>query len=40
MNEQVEETLKYSHIAILVIDAMEAFQKQDMMVVQKILEEG
>jgi len=25
VNEQVEETLKYSHIAILVIDAMEAF---------------
>ena len=40
VNEEVDKSLKYSHIAILVIDAMEAFMKQDMMVVQKILEEG
>jgi len=38
--DEVEKSLRYSNVAVLVIDSMEAFMKQDMMVVQKVLEEG
>jgi GTPase len=40
VEEEVDKSLRYSHVGILVIDSMQAFMKQDMMVVQKVLEEG
>ena len=40
INEQVEETINYAHIVIVLIDAMEAFTSQDMMVINKVVSEG
>jgi len=33
VNEEVTKSLRYSNVAVLVIDSMQAFMKQDMMVV-------
>ena len=40
VNEQVQKTVDYSHVVIVLIDSMEAFTSQDMMVVRKVLDEG
>lgn len=40
VSEDVDNTLKYSNVAIVVIDAKEAFMKQDFMIINKILDEG
>lgn len=40
VDEDVEKALKYSHIVVLVIDAMHAFMKQDFMIINKIMDEG
>ncbi|CAI2358975.1 unnamed protein product [Moneuplotes crassus] len=40
INENMEKVLKYSHIAIVLIDAMEAFTIQDLMIMDKVISEG
>ena len=40
LETDVQQSLNYSHVAVLLIDAMEAFTSQDMMLVEKIVEEG
>ena len=38
--DSVQQSIDYSHIVIVVIDAMEAFTSSDMMVIKKVLDEG
>ena len=40
ISEQVQKTIDYSHIVIVLIDSMEAFTTSDMMVIKKVLDEG
>jgi GTP-binding protein len=40
VEEEVEQTVNYSHVVIVIIDAMEAFTRQDLMVINKALKEG
>lgn len=40
VSEDVDKTLRYSNVTIVVIDSKEAFMKQDFMIINKILDEG
>ena len=40
VNEQVDETINYSHVVCVMIDCMEAFTGTDMQIIDKVLEEG
>ena len=40
INEEVSKSLKFSHVGILMIDSLEAFTTQDMMILDNIISEG
>jgi GTPase len=40
VGEQVQRAIDYSHVVICLIDSMEAFTSQDMMVIKKVVDEG
>ena len=40
VNEQVDESINYSHVVCVMIDSMEAFTGVDMQIIDKVLEEG
>ena len=40
VQEEVHETIKYSHVIAVMIDSMEAFTSADMSLVKMVLEEG
>lgn len=40
VNDQVDKSLNYSHVVIMMIDSMQAFTSIDMQIIKKILDEG
>ena len=40
VSEQVKKSIDFAHVAIVLIDSVQAFTTQDMMVIRKVLEEG
>ena len=40
VNEQVDQTIAYSHVVCVMIDSMQAFTSVDMQIINKVLEEG
>lgn len=40
VQEQVENVIRFSHVTLLLIDSMEAFTKTDLMILNKVLQEG
>jgi len=40
VNEQVENSLNFSHVVCVMIDSMQAFTTVDMQIIDKVLEEG
>lgn len=40
VNEQVQNTINYSHVVCVMIDSMQAFTAVDMQIINKVLDEG
>lgn len=40
VNDQVEQSINYSHVVVVMIDAMQAFTAVDMQIIDKVIEEG
>lgn len=40
VHDQVQQTIDFSHVVIVLIDSMEAFTSSDVMVIKKVLDEG
>ena len=40
VNDQVDQSINYSHVVCVMIDSLEAFTGVDMQIIDKVLEEG